>query len=336
MKSQRRAFLYVVSFLSIPIIYAGLLIALSIYFEPIEGDLTRLGNWAERDFGWIHQGPSVSLESNGETVRHPDVLVLGDSFARPNIWQSVAAQKRGIEILSFHYEQAGCLDNWLRWVAEKHYPTAKTVVIETVEREFMTHFAAVDACRRSTPSAFKVESGAVRPARKNFELTKDIWYFARVAENSVKLRTQAGRIESPRVVNVPLKTRDLFSNRMPDRLLYYKLDDAKQKWPMDQIVSAIANLKKIRDSLGDAGLRLIVIVVPDKSSVYRPYFAAREADAGNPDVYSALNEAHIPSVNLLDYFRGELRTTVDLYKPDDTHLSVQGFKAMGEKVADLF
>src|SRR5689334_406455 len=116
MDTQRRALLYIACFLAFPIAYISLIIAFSFYFESVEGDLTRLGNWAERDFGPRAPQPDVTVKYNGEGIKHPDVLVLGDSFSRSNYWQSYVAQMRGVEILSFHYQDVGCLDNWLRWV----------------------------------------------------------------------------------------------------------------------------------------------------------------------------------------------------------------------------
>ncbi|MGZ3159791.1 MAG: hypothetical protein ACXU7H_11950, partial [Burkholderiaceae bacterium] len=58
-------------------------IGLSLFFEPflpLVGDLTRVGNYAEKDFGWHTPKPILQIEENGPQIADPDVLVLGDSF----------------------------------------------------------------------------------------------------------------------------------------------------------------------------------------------------------------------------------------------------------------
>jgi hypothetical protein len=43
------------------LVFCGILVPASIYYEPIDGDLTRTGRWAERDFGWNAAQPVVPI-----------------------------------------------------------------------------------------------------------------------------------------------------------------------------------------------------------------------------------------------------------------------------------
>jgi lysophospholipase L1-like esterase len=139
---------------------------------------------------------------------------------------------------------------------------------------------------------------------------------------------------SGEVINVPLSTGKLFSNRKADRLLYFAEDELKTSWSEKEQAAAVGNLKRIQEDLAKKGLRLVVLVVPDKSSAYRPYLANEAGKVGYPDVSEQLKTAGVNNVNLLSYFQHAAGATVDLYLPNDTHLSTQGYKLMASKVAD--
>src|SRR3569623_1607928 len=51
-------------------------------FEPLTGDLTRFGIYAEIDFGWHAPQPVIQIAANGRAITNPDILVLGDSFSK--------------------------------------------------------------------------------------------------------------------------------------------------------------------------------------------------------------------------------------------------------------
>jgi hypothetical protein len=335
MKTDHSSLTYLKWFAFPVLAFLAAAIPLNLYFEPIAGDLTRIGRWAERDYGWNRQQPSVTVQANGSSVRGPQVLVLGDSFSHPNIWQSLLAESRHLEILSFQYEDVGCVDNWLQWVKEKHYPSANTIVIETVERSFIALFKFRNSCGKLLPKSFEMAEKTVTPVRPQRGLTLDATYLLPTAVNSLHVAImKVGRVTSGETVNVPLVTNTLFSNRRSDRLLYYSDDDLKLGWSESDIAAAIKNLKRIQADLEARGFRLVVIVVPDKSSVYRPFMADKADNRGFPDIFRQLQVARVNNVDLLGFFREEASETVDLYLPNDTHLSTQGYKLMAAKVAD--
>jgi hypothetical protein len=150
----------------------------------------------------------------------------------------------------------------------------------------------------------------------------------------VRLEVGGGDIRSGQVANSELVTNVLFSNRKSNRLLYYLEDDAKKSWSAGEIQSSVDSLKKIQDRLAASGLRLVVVIVPDKSTVYRPFMKNKDIKNVYPDISTRLDSAGINSVNLVGRFQISVKEIVDLYLPNDTHLSTQGYKLMAEFIAE--
>lgn len=334
MKSDHISFVYLKWFTLPVLIFFVIAVPLSIFFEPLSGDLTRIGHWSERDFGWNKPQPVVSIRANGTSTSNPQILVLGDSFSHPNIWQSYLAESRNVEILSFQYQDVGCVDNWLNWVAEKPYPATKTIVIETVERGFVPLFRNLNKCANRVPKSFEIAEEKLMPIRQKNGLMLDAGYLIPTLINTLRATWGDGYMASGDVIKVPLSTGKLFSNRKANTLLYYAEDDNKASWSEKDMVAAVGNLKLIQDNLAKKGLRLVVIVVPDKSSTYRQYFANEVRKNVYPDVFEQLEAGGVNSVNLLLFFQQASGEAVDLYLPNDTHLSTQGYKLMASKVAE--
>ncbi len=336
MKSEHIPFIYLMWFLCPVVTFFMIAVPLSIFFEPISGDLTRIGHWTERDYGWNQPQPEAHVRANDALRVSPQVLVLGDSYSHPNIWQSYLAESRNLEILSFQYQDVGCVDNWLKWVIESHYANVNTVVVQVVERSFVPLFRNIYTCANRAPKPFEVTGNQIKTIRSHTNLTMDAGYLIPTAINTIRMAWADDRISisSGGVVNAPLATGNLFSNYKSNRLLYYEEDESKLGWSKKDMTAAVVNLKRIQDDLAKKGLRLVVVVVPDKYSVYRQYLANEAIKEGYPNVFEQLKTAGVNNINLLTYFQQAVRETVDLYLPNDTHLSTQGYKLMALKVAD--
>lgn len=307
---------------------------LSTYFEPLTGDLTRIGRWSEREYGPTRSQPAHPILANGQAGLSPQVLILGDSFSYRNIWQSQLAEIGKIEPLSFQFKDVGCIDNWLTWLAEKRYFDARTVIIQVAERSFVPVFGNKRTCPRSTPLPTAIQSKAKENSVDFPGMTLDAEYILRTAANTLRMRWQEGRVSSGDVVNVPLATAKLFSNRQANRLLYYAEDENKKAWTPKDIDFAVGNLKLIQDRLLRDELRLVVAVVPDKSTTYRPYLLSEAEKNGYPDIFAAIEAAGIESVDLLTGFRRKVGVSVDFYLPDDTHLGSSGYRVMATEIAE--
>src|SRR3569833_1657581 len=80
-------------------------------FEPLTGDLTRIGYYAEKDFGWNAPQPVFQNAANGKAITFLDILVIGDSYSKDNVWQSVFAANTHQQIQSFETAHVGCISH---------------------------------------------------------------------------------------------------------------------------------------------------------------------------------------------------------------------------------
>ena len=152
--------------------------------------------------------------------------------------------------------------------------------------------------------------------------------------NTLQMAETDDRIVSGGVINVRLNTDKLFSNRRSDRLLFYRDDEEKNKWTKDELKTAAKKMRAMQDDFQRAGMHMIVIVVPDKSSTYGLYFRTNPTQGKYQSIMDGLAAEHVNSINLLEPFRRNLPGTVDLYYPDDTHLSPRGYRLMALVVSE--
>ncbi len=310
--------------LLIPFAIAAVLFwLLALYMQPVTGDLTRIGRWTENDFGWNAPQPVINVLPNGRAVTNPDIVVLGDSFSLPNYWQSALSARVQQKIQSFTYEDAGCVDNWIRWARE--HPSANTVVVQVVEHNFVSTFSTLAACKKSTPKPHEVAAGKIAATRALWPPTLDAKYLFITAFNTLKMQLRSNAtIRHGEVINSPIKPDCAkFSHKRADRLLHFSQDERKLRWTPRDIDSAIANARRLQHEITRAGKRFVFVVAPDKSSVYRHCMAGQDT-ANYPNVMPRLAQAGIHGPDLLSAFKANSNVIADLYHPDNTHWSERG------------
>lgn len=331
---------YLVYFSATVIAVLVLTVALGLAFEPflpLVGDLTRVGNHAEKDFGWTAPQPPIRVLANGPAMTDPDILVLGDSFSRSNFWQSVATAESRQRIQSFEIARVGCIDNWLAH-ALKH-PTAKTIVIESVERSFLSNFRDLPACATTQPKPFEI--GAWTTAAHQSAWPPE-WHIARTFKVSLNTLAMQWRptaiLRDDQVVNAPIeRSCARFSNRRADRLLYFSQDEEKYRWKQEELARAIANVLRMQKSAEQHGKKFVLMLVPDKLSAYYPCLpdAQKSALGKGQDLTAALIAAGIHTPDLLGAFRSNINRIEDLYRPNDTHVSEAGYILMAGQMTQF-
>lgn len=316
----------------------GLTACLGLIFEPFEplvGDLTRVGGYAEKDFGWTAPQPVIDIVGNSKSMLDPEILVLGDSFSRSNLWQSVVTGKSNKKIQSFEFAQVGCIRNWLAYAL--NHPSAKTIIIETVERSVLANFSDLPSCRSATPAPFESGPWTTSANRSTWPPEWHIYRTLQVSLNTLAMQMHGdSAIRDDTVVNAPIDRRCAkFSNRRPDRMLYFSQDEEKFEWKHDDLASAIANILPIQKAVLEQGKQFVLIVVPDKLTTYQECLSnPGNLNAGNRrDITASLIAAGVRTPDLLSIFREHVNKTVDLYLPNDTHLGVAGYVLMGEKLS---
>ena len=329
------------SFVFGAIVCCAVVFALGSFIEPVTGDLTRLGALAERSWGWNTPQTKPAIRPRLATDQ-ASIFVIGDSFSDPNIWQTVLENELGRFTQSYSWStdrNFGCTKEKLREIS-KQAPQVKDLILEVVEREFVSRFT--DLTLPAACSAFEITSPRVRPAapklsnhRPTFALQLQDPIYALKATYG-EMRGYARLTSSGDAVVTPLLTDRLFSNKRSAWLLYYAGDFNKNSWQANQVSEAIKNLKELSDDASSLGIRLMVVVIPDKSSVYAQYVDGPALPIIQYPLWQLLALAGLASVNVKDLYTNALPSQLDLYLPNDTHLGFNGYNLLAKAIAGKF
>lgn len=302
---------------------------LNFYFEGGSGDLTRVGGYAERHFGWNSFQPSIKINENSQEA--PDVLVLGDSFSASNLWQSVIEGNAKIKILSFHYNSASCIDDWVRFSLSS--ASAKTVIIQTAERIFVHRFKSVIPCKASKiPQPINVKGGVTADVRARWPTSFNFIRSYRIFLNSMKMNSGVD-IHGPVFNKGLVRGCAKFSNVKSEKILYYHEDEGKYRWSRKDIEDSVGNIKKISRVVKESGKNFIFILVPDKSHVYKNCMIDRGVDFELADkLEDLLVKAGVEVPDLVNEFMSSIDSVEDLYFPNDSHLSSSGYVMLAKQV----
>ncbi|MBV9523314.1 MAG: hypothetical protein JO010_11005 [Alphaproteobacteria bacterium] len=302
-------------------------------FEPLSGDLTRIGWYSENEFGWLkaEQRFDPPLAQTGRLDGQYDIIAIGDSFTvdeathNPGTtWPHALAAATGLSIGVF---DTGTLsfDALLASPAFRRNPPA-ALVYETIERSLVPrHGGGTGGCGSGVPTpraALAIAPGAAAPVplARRTQRDWDDWP-ASYAINYVlqnAIRRWRGH-ETTSAVRLVMTEGGLFSSRNDRGLLVYAEDFNKMGWRLADWDAAGCDLLRLQDRVQANGrTAFLVMIVPDKLTVYAPFLPYRDFDG-----ISRLDRiAALATLNIVRW-NGALdpRKNVDLYLPDDTHWS---------------
>lgn len=311
----------------------------SLYLGPPANDLVRIGHLPQRDFTPDVPQPllvRVPGPAEGEAV---DVAVLGDSFSRYNAWQSELHRLTGKRVATWSFDGVGCTGDWIDKAISGRLPGgAKVVVVQTVEREFRQRFHDEPGCARPTYPRKRASTGVFGGPPRWWQIFPiDIRYLGKSVRQFRAARNAVGRYPAGKAVMVDLVRTDLFSNRRADRLLYYMYDEQKfGDWSDAEAAALIERMVQWRARAAAAGITLVFVTVPDKSSVYWPYIKP-DQQLPYPErgerLFSMIGERLGESYNLLPYLREQALLQPDLYRPDDSHFGTNGYRLLAARIA---
>jgi hypothetical protein len=336
--------------------YALLLVGLSLvlaggvavwghFLEPLTGDLTRIGWYAENDYGW--RGTQLRFDPPAAEIGRLDgaydVVAVGDSFTaesphNPGVaWPHFLARATGRKVAVFDVGVTP-LDDILASPAFSRHPPA-VLIYEVVERHLVQHGTpSSEGCAPATPRPeAELELGPAGPAPVPFERsTRRFWddwpvsYALEFAFQNARRRL-AGH-ETTSAVGMAMMRGGLFSSRFDRGLLVYGEDFNKMGWSEADWRRAGCHLLALQDRVQANGRTVFVaLVVPDKLTVYAPFLPYRKFDG-----ISRLGlVAETPGLNLVR-LDTKLDPTgqVDLYLPNDTHWSAYGHALAARTVVD--
>lgn len=315
------------------------------------GDLARIGAWSEREYGWRAEQPRLQVRHNRADRIGATVWVLGDSFSMGNVWQSVWADRAGVRVHTLGWNGHACLEAFIDQALAPAQSAVSHIVVQTIERHLVDRLGPSPACPPSGPVEVEGPPGTTRAHRASWTLRPGraegvgfmgVWpqvdwrHLIRTARNEQRVAprgsAEAALVPAGDTLNAPLASDGPFSNRRPDRLLFYLGDDFKRGWSKPQLEAAAQHAARLQAKVRAAGKQLTVLVVPDKSTVYRPWLPEALAMPQWP-IEAVFRAAGVSVEYPVQAMREAARERVDFYLPDDTHLSPIGFEWLGDHMA---
>jgi hypothetical protein len=327
---------------SLIIIYPLLVMAVIIwcmefYFERVYGDLTRIGNFPERYFGWQSLQPAISSEQFKDySLAEADILVIGDSFSISRIWQTRLIAD-GLKLSTIEWKELKTneslpadLGETLRASGFKgHY-----VIIQSIERLFQNRMKSLaKESHRIVKKDIINSSFPLYPftQRERFSLDKPNGgnWGVKALYNTIKLFLDLPEryLKSGAVQAIKLDGCQFFSHRLCNYTIF--VDGSNDSDFKKETFTAIDNVLTVNKNLNNAGIQPIWAIIPDKATVYLGYGALNQYPYQNIwKLFSQYPELIAPDLGEL--FIQKSRTMKDFYMPNDTHLSTNGFLSLGD------
>lgn len=322
----------------------GFCAGLIIWAQPLNGDLTRVGAYPERWYGWNapqQKIPDLANTPRAATKKH--LLVLGDSFSEIGYWQAYLDDRYSFTLVptrntSFH-----------KIIEKIRQEKPDGVVVESVERFTYAMFGNEsqfmgNTAKRCEPLSHTLPSPtAITPpanlliypeyARKAFPATaKDIsqgFYLAKQqAFFAVKPKKRQAKI-------LELTTTSLQSSQRSQQLLVIKSDLLFLPAFDDAAISTMqCSMRTLAHTLTALHMPYVFVIVPDKTTAYQPYLVQQEISSKLPVIERLLPTLSIPhTIDLLPAIRQALANNeVDFYLPNDTHWGYKGFQLAAKEI----
>jgi hypothetical protein len=327
---------------SLILIYALVVMAIlawgmEFYFEKLYGDVTRIGNFPERSFGWNAPQPAIAPELFKDyPLSEADILIIGDSFSVSRVWQSKMIAD-GLKVGTMTWQELKTddalrpdLGDALRAAGFK----GRYVIIESIERLFQQRMEKLSSKREFIVKRDLVINAAfplypfTKRKRISFNKLNGADWGVKAAYNSIKLALDLPEryLKSGAVQALKYDGCALFSHRLCNYAIFVDGDFKKHTF------SSIDNILTVNKNLQSVGIQPVWMIVPDKSTVYLGYGAHGEYPYQN--VWQTIvQHSELTAPDLATVFIRQSRITTDFYMPNDTHLSTNGFLYMGDIMA---
>lgn len=323
-----------------------ILVFTALYIQPIDGNLTRMGGYSERDFGWTSPqkflaNPSLNHKSYDQ---YYDIVVYGDSFSKAELWQSFISEKTGLTFLTLYWDETP-LEDILNNPIFKSKPP-RIFIFETGEGAFQNRLLITNfVCNKTEIEKSKLY-WKVKYTEKTIpflEKTRNIdlpfsdinFKYAFIYLKNTFMRYLFSDDYS-KVKSFLLTRDDLFSNKKSDHILLLRTWFDGKLWNSSYLDKTLCSALSLQNSIQSNGNTLFMLMsIPDKSSAYRQYIA-------NPDSHDYENivqnmvekNINIPRLDIL------LNNAItvgekDVYLPNDTHFGIRGYELAAKSVLDF-
>ncbi len=325
----------------------GFLIAYGAQLDPLDGDLTRIGGYVEKEYGWNtaqtgFASPGFLLgDELGDYAPNHTVVVFGDSFSlsRPDTnWLSYLHDATGFEIVLFSLSGKVTLEAFLQSEEFRTHPPA-LLIYETVERSWMQRFLAMSGEVEPSAGSPEALSTKLRPV---VAVRKEI-HRPETADLKTRISTSINHIErsiarAMKLTEVEALEIDrpspMFSSKKAESLLVLKDDLGKRAVSDETVAQALSHLDVMRSRVEANGVtRFLAVVFPDKLTVYTEWL--HEKDSLPKSLLPALrgSDTVLPLDEVL--MRLVSDGAQDVYLPNDSHAGWIGSEAAAKTVVEF-
>jgi hypothetical protein len=331
------------------------MLTLALWQEPLRGDLTRPGGYAEDQYGWNQPQERFSPPFAATRYDRPfDVVVLGDSFStNPTgqtdpgaYWTNFVAQRTGLSVVAVSRFDMTLADLLRHPVFVKTPP--RLLILETVERYLVRDFVLEVDMRMGRIDRTCTVEGRELPHVPHFRPIKVApvpWQrdtrpevdFDQAANFLWKaVRRHLFNIDTTRVIRLGLARLDLFSSRASDKLLIYDDELRKARFTTPEALdAAYCTLIAAQNQVQANGqTHFLFIAAPDKATAYADHLT----DPMLRDLSPLPEFYERPGLNqiaLVERLRDAIRCGVkDVYMPNDTHWGSPAHRIVAEATID--
>jgi hypothetical protein len=300
------------------------------YFQALSGDLTRVGRFSERDFGWQAAQTIIPDEQfKNYPLNEADIVIVGDSFSVGRVWQTRLITA-GLKITTITWrglKSEGNLPDDLGEVLRAQGFNGYYIIIESIERVFQRRAKLLANIPKPVTPDVSTPPATTIAQRVLFSLNKPnggAWGF-KTLYNTIKLSLNLPEqyLKSEWVQPVKLDGCQEFSNRLCDYALFIESDFKKETF------TAIDNILSVNKNLKNVGIQPIWAIIPDKATVYLGYGVLNQYPYQNIwKLFSQYPELIAPDLGTL--FIEKIHGIKDFYLTNDTHLSTNGYLSLGD------
>lgn len=323
---MHKAKVFAVSIATFLLIY-GALGFYALPFASFDGDLTRISPLPESQFGWIKPQPEIEHQWFVQSsLSEADVLVIGDSFSDPRVWQTVLVQ-RGVKVRTELWGAMPFICGDLGITLKKLGFKGRFVVIESVERNLSHRLKESINCQHVQYQTSGDESRNPPPSYIDRQVktyaSKLLVGINTLSNAFVFNQLHEGINSIPLLLNEEVTVQpidngcNLFSHPACSHALFYAVENAEDQWEQ-----SIESIIQLNTRLGD--IQPIWVIVPNKSTTYR---------FPNKKLWGKLQNSGL-GPDILQLVRSELaHGAVDLYPGNNTHFSTEGYLQLGSTIA---
>lgn len=326
---------YSITFVLVIICIFAPALIIGLNLEPLEGDLTRIGYYPEKEYGWnktSHQVINKSIHE-GKLDNTYDVIILGDSFTHvSSSWADIFSHISGLKVARFHTDKYDVYSFVNLLKSQNKLP--KLFIYESVERYLKFRLEKYDTCpaqnvSNTSTSVMKYTKNTARfSSSYNRDTSTGFYDLAYILKftfaNFVK--------EHGRVNKFELTDSSRFSNNKPNEILLYSEDLNTIKWAAKDLEKIRCNALHIQNLVQESeSSSFVLLVAPDKTTVYSDFLKHKLIGESKLELLTKNNQLNFLRVD--DYLKQKVAEgEKDIYYPNNTHWSYQGHELVAKKM----